>query len=175
MKNQKPNRTELKHGLQSKRNMSLWTLLGLNRVLYGVAYLLGHIVDLRAFTLALSSLVYYFEISISTLIGLNVGCNSRIDVLWPTHAHTHTHGKATLSSLCYIFVLFLMWFPRVVYWGRRLGQVDVVDFVIFCSDDGFFLSLDWPDTISEKIANFNWSYGKRFREAICVLYTHTHT
>lgn len=153
--------------------MSLWTLLGLDRVLYGVAYLLGHIYDLRPFTLALSWLVYYFEISISTLIELNVGYNSRIDVLCPTH--THTQAMATLSSLCYIFV-FLMWFPRVVYWSRRIGQVDVdtKSFVICCSDGFFpFARLVWHNL--RKIANFNWSYGKPFYGAICVPYTQTHS
>lgn len=122
-----------------------------------------------------ASLVY-FEISISTHRRLNVDCNSRIDVLWPTHTHirAHAHLQSSLSSFCYIFVLFLMWFPSV-YWSRRTGLGRRTD-KEFCNLRRRlfpFARLAWHNL--RKIANFNWPYGKRFHEAICVPHTHRHS
>lgn len=125
-----------------------------------------------------ASLVY-FEISISTHRRLNVDCNSRIDVLWPTHTHirAHAHLQSTLSSFCYIFVLFLMWFPSV-YWSRRtgLGRRTDKEFcnLRWCGED-FFLSLDWPDTIWEKLQILIGLTANGFmRQYVCHTHTNSH-
>lgn len=52
----------------------------------------------------LSPLLVYFEISISTHRRLNVDCNSRIDVLWPTHTRTpEVDAVVIVLHFCLVF------------------------------------------------------------------------
>lgn len=154
-----------------------------DRFLYGVVCLLVHIVDLRwTFTLALSSppspLLVYFEISISTHRRLNVDCNSRIDVLWPTHTHTHTYTRTPQVAAVVIVLHFCLVFNVISQ--RLLEQTDSTGgrtkrFVICCED--FFLSLDWSDTIWEKLQILIGLTANGFmRQYVCHTHTkHTHT